>query len=91
MSTPARRSPRRKSSRPAGTTGTPRKRTRTPAAAAPSAAPTTAATFAPPVRVAPVADRILVVDKGRIIEQGTHQELLSLEGSYKRLYDLQFH
>ena len=61
MSTSARRSPRRKSSRPAGTTGTPRKRTRTPAAAAPSAAPTTAATFAPPVRVAPVADRILVV------------------------------
>ncbi len=37
------------------------------------------------------ADRILVVDKGRIIEQGTHQELLSLEGNYKRLYDLQFH
>ncbi len=36
------------------------------------------------------ADRILVVDKGRIIEQGTHQELLSLEGSYKKLYDLQF-
>ena len=37
------------------------------------------------------ADRILVVEKGRIIEQGTHQELLSLEGNYKRLYDLQFH
>jgi ATP-binding cassette subfamily B multidrug efflux pump len=37
------------------------------------------------------ADRILVVDKGRIIEQGTHQQLLSLEGNYKRLYDLQFH
>ena len=37
------------------------------------------------------ADRILVVDKGRIIEQGTHQELLSLEGNYRQLYDLQFH
>jgi ATP-binding cassette, subfamily B, multidrug efflux pump len=36
------------------------------------------------------ADRILVVDKGRIIEQGGHQELLALGGAYKRLYDLQF-
>ena len=37
------------------------------------------------------ADRILVVDKGRIIEQGSHQELLAHGGEYKKLYDLQFH
>ncbi len=37
------------------------------------------------------ADRILVVDSGRIIEQGAHQELLSRNGAYKKLYDLQFH
>ncbi len=36
------------------------------------------------------ADRILVLDKGRIIEQGDHQELLALGGAYKKLYDLQF-
>jgi ATP-binding cassette, subfamily B, multidrug efflux pump len=36
------------------------------------------------------ADRILVVDQGRIIEQGSHQELLALDGAYKKLYDLQF-
>ncbi|MCL4282960.1 MAG: ABC transporter ATP-binding protein/permease [Flavobacteriales bacterium] len=36
------------------------------------------------------ADRILVVDKGQIIEQGNHQELLALNGAYRKLYDLQF-
>ena len=36
------------------------------------------------------ADRIIVLDKGRIIEQGDHQELLALNGSYRKLYDLQF-
>ena len=36
------------------------------------------------------ADKILVIDKGRIIEQGTHQELLAKNGAYTRLHDIQF-
>jgi len=35
------------------------------------------------------ADRILFLDNGRIVEQGTHQELLALGGRYRALYDLQ--
>lgn len=35
------------------------------------------------------ADRILVLQKGHIIEQGRHQELLRSNGMYRRLYDLQ--
>ena len=36
------------------------------------------------------ADRIVVMESGRIVEEGNHGELLALGGSYKRLYDLQF-
>ena len=36
------------------------------------------------------ADKIVVMEKGEIIETGTHQELLDKKGVYKRLYELQF-
>lgn len=36
------------------------------------------------------ADTIIVMDKGELVEQGSHNELLQLNGFYKALFDLQF-
>ena len=35
------------------------------------------------------ADRILVLDDGRVSDVGTHQELISRPGIYKDIYDIQ--
>ena len=35
------------------------------------------------------ADNIIVMNLGEIVEQGTHKELLKLNGFYKKLYDTQ--
>jgi len=35
------------------------------------------------------ADRILVLDKGRIVQSGTHEELINTEGPYRRIWEIQ--
>jgi ATP-binding cassette subfamily B protein len=35
-------------------------------------------------------DRILVLDHGVLVEEGTHEQLLALRGQYHRLYELQY-
>jgi ATP-binding cassette subfamily B protein len=41
------------------------------------------------VSSAKLADRILVLDDGRIVEQGTHEELIDRNGTYRELYEKQ--
>ena len=36
------------------------------------------------------ADRIVLMEKGEIVETGTHAELMALDGKYRKLYELQF-
>ena len=36
------------------------------------------------------ADQILVIDRGKIVESGTHPELVDLDGLYSHLYQTQF-
>jgi subfamily B ATP-binding cassette protein MsbA len=36
------------------------------------------------------ADKIIVMDRGRVVEQGTHAELLALGAAYAGLYQMQF-
>ncbi|QIB27487.1 ABC transporter ATP-binding protein [Caloranaerobacter azorensis] len=36
-----------------------------------------------------MADRIYLIDNGRVIEQGTHKELMELNGKYRRMFDAQ--
>lgn len=36
------------------------------------------------------ADKIVVIDKGRIVKTGTHEELISISPLYKKLYEMQF-
>ncbi|MGM0837465.1 MAG: ABC transporter ATP-binding protein [Bacillota bacterium] len=36
------------------------------------------------------ADEILVFDEGKVVERGTHEELIQMHGPYRRIYDIQY-
>ena len=36
------------------------------------------------------ADRIIVVKDGRIVEEGTHDQLIAISGEYENLYNMQY-
>nr|WP_239582994.1 ABC transporter ATP-binding protein [Bacillus tianshenii] len=36
------------------------------------------------------ADEILVLDEGNVVERGTHEELIQINGPYRRIYDIQY-
>ncbi|MFZ9029275.1 MAG: ABC transporter ATP-binding protein [Crocinitomicaceae bacterium] len=36
------------------------------------------------------ADKIIVLEKGEVVEQGSHEELLKIDGYYRKLYEMQF-
>ena len=37
-----------------------------------------------------LCDRCVVLDKGKVVEQGTHESLMAQKGFYRKLYDSQF-
>jgi ATP-binding cassette subfamily B protein len=50
------------------------------------AAPRTTLVVAHRLTTAASADRVLVMDQGRVVEDGTHEELLALNGYYSRMW-----